>query len=639
MDDWPIAFNSSSRTPRVPKFDHLSRAIPVGALSALALLGPLAAASRAEPPQIQASAALQIQLLMQEKATRTPAQQKISSRFLHEIAKRRGTLTKATLPELRTRAEVQKDGTVFVNLTADVDQRLYDRVKALDGTMIRAYPEMRAARVRLPLEHLEALAELDSVQTIRPTDRYMLQGSTTTEGDVAHGADDARALFSVDGSGVQVGAISDSVEALANLQAAGELPPGVTVLAGQAGTGTSEGTALMEIIHDMAPGADLFFATGTSGFLQDFVDNIADLVAAGCDVIVDDVLYFSEPVFQDGIIADAVDDAAAAGVIYLSSAGNSGNLDSGTSGTWEGFYSGASVPTVLGGMGLMSVHDFGTGTSNRITGDPPSVITLHWGNPQGAASDDYDLFLLNSDLTMVLDSSTNTQNGTQDPYEEILANVVDETDNHLIVAKKSGSDTLIHLSTHRGQLDQATEGETYGHSAAEGSLSIAAVNVATAFGGEFVGGASNPVEPFSSDGPRRMLFDAAGNPLIDESQIRQGDPRKGGPTLPGILRQKPDLAAADGVTTSTPGFNPFFGTSASAPHAAGISALFKELFPGISQLDTFDAFRSSALDIDATGVDRNSGFGILKAENALDPPNVIFADGFESGDATSWTSD
>ena len=603
--------------------------LKAGLCAALVMLCLLPEVAEAQQSlQLKSEAIHQIRLLMQEKQARTPAQQKISSRFLIDLAKRRGTLTRHALPDLRTRADVERDGSVFVNITADVDDVLMSRIEALGGSVVKALPQYRALRARMPLDRLGALAELDQVQWIRPTDRYMIQKTNTTEGDVAHGADDARALFGVDGTGVQVGAISDSVEALAALQGTGDLPPGVTVLPGQAGTGTSEGTALLEIIHDMAPGADLFFATGTSGFLQDFADNIEALATAGCDVIVDDVLYFSEPVFQDGLIAEAVNAAHAAGVIYFSSAGNSGNLTQGTSGTWEGLYSGTALPTPLQGMGLDSAHDFGAGNSNEITQDPPFVVTVHWANPQGAASDDYDLFLLDAALSTVIDSSTDTQNGTQNPYEEILTNVADETGNRLVVAKASGNDVFIHVGTHRGRLDQATEGETYGHSAAEGALSVAAVNVATANGGEFEGGTANPVEPFSSDGPRRIFFDAAGNPIPLAADTE-------GPE--GVVRQKPDVTAADGVSTATPGFNPFFGTSASAPHGAGIAALFVDLFPSVPVGDAYDAFRSSALDIDPFGFDRDSGFGIIKAENALSPPNMIFVDGFESGDTSAWT--
>lgn len=579
---------------------------------------------------IRAEALQQIGVLLAEKSSRTPAQKKIDSRLLLELRIQRGEALLTTLPTLRRWRGNGADGSVDVDLDAEVSEGLLARIVALGGEVEGAWPRFETLRARLPLTRLESLAERPEVRSIRPAVEFFVSGGNTTEGDVAHGADVARTLFGVDGTGVQVGAMSDSVDALAALQASGDLPSVVTVLPGQSGNpGSSEGTALLEIIFDMAPGADLFFATGCCNPAQ-MAQNILDLQAAGCDVIVDDIGYFVEPVFQDGVIAQAVDTVVDAGVMFFSAAGNSGNLDNGTSGVWEGDYLGTTLPPPLVGAGV-SALDFGGGaSSNEVTEQPLNdarFFTLQWADAFGAAGNDYDLFLLDSTLSNVIAASTTTQDGNDDPFEAIDSQGTDDTGNHLVVVLFNGEARFLHLNTHRGLLEFATEGQIFGHPAAEGAMAVAAVNVATAGGGQFTGGPANPVEVFSSDGPRRIFFDAAGNPVpvADDSL---GDPG-------GILRPKPDIAAADGVTTATPGFNPFFGTSASAPHAAGIAALFDDLFPSVSVPNGYDIFRSTALDIDAAGFDRNSGAGIIKAEDALGVP--IFADGFESGNTSSWT--
>ena len=124
----------------------------------------------------------------------------------------------------------------------------------------------------------------------------MLFRSPFSQGVRAHRADDVQNIFGFDGTGVRIGVLSDSVFGLAQSQASKNLPPDVTVLPGQAGstTGGGEGTAMLEIVNDMAPGAKLFFATA---FISDasFADNIRKLrFDYKCDIIVDDIFYFNE---------------------------------------------------------------------------------------------------------------------------------------------------------------------------------------------------------------------------------------------------------------------------------------------------------------------------------------------------------
>jgi hypothetical protein len=167
-------------------------------------------------------------------------------------------------------------------------------------------------------------------------------GATTSQGVVQHRVDTLPA--GVDGSGITVGAMSDSYDTNAAPNSAaldiasGDLPGAgnpnntqpVVVLQDSPG-GTDEGRAMLQIVHDMAPKARLGFATANGGQLN-FANNIRSLAGLPgapnavpgfkADVIVDDIIYLDEPMFQDGIIAQAVDEVAAAGVSYFSSAGN-----------------------------------------------------------------------------------------------------------------------------------------------------------------------------------------------------------------------------------------------------------------------------------------------------------------------------
>ena len=140
---------------------------------------------------------------------------------------------------------------------------------------------------------------------------------------------------------------------------------------------------MLEIVHDLAPEAELYFATGFDGQAQ-MAANIQALCEAGAHIVVDDVGYFLEAAFQDGLIAQGVNAAVGAGCFYFSAAGNDGNLNDGTSGVWEGDYASGSSLTVEGETAGVR-HDFGGGMeSNELTGSgffgSAGPIILQWAD-------------------------------------------------------------------------------------------------------------------------------------------------------------------------------------------------------------------------------------------------------------------
>ncbi len=553
----------------------------------------------------------QLGAILADKAARSAVERKIGSDLLYELKRQRRDPLFDLVPALLPRVPRAKSEHIEVDVQASLTGRLLHLIESVGGVIVAAHPQERAARVRVPLSALEEIAALDEVVALHRGEIPLAQKVDTTEGDVAHGADDARQAFGVDGTGVKVGVLSDGVDSLESLQTSGDLPPGVVVLPGQAGTG-SEGTAMLEIIHDLAPGAQLYFATAKPDRAQ-FGQNIRDLAAAGCDVIVDDVSYPTSPVFQDGIVAAAVEEVAAAGVLYFSAAGDGGNANDGTSGTWEGDYvdSGEVVHLVpdVGTNADGVLHDFGGSVTNAVTATAPNGVMLQWSDPVDASDNDYDLCLLDATETTVLACSTNWQEGSGDhPYERLDLPV--EAGSLVVVINFDGlaDPRYFHLTTvGGGALALATPGNIFGQQAASSAFAVAAVDVATAAGGVFLGGPQNPVETFSADGPRRIFYSATGDPITPDDLTSTG----------GALRQKPDVTAADGVSTATPGFNPFAGTSAAAAHAAGLAALMKELDPSLTPERARAVFSETALDIEAPGADRDSGYGIIMAEALL----------------------
>lgn len=628
---------------------------------------PLAGAGQQEqpPPGLSVTAVSQIASMMSEKVARTPAQRKIDSQIIYAAKMARGEPIAPGVTTLSVDLPRTADNRLRLDVRADVTDDLLDQLRALGAEVVYSHPQYRSIGVNIALDQVEAIAALDAVIHVQPqpgaitwggTDingnpipwsvrreaikarkrveragllgdlQQALQnlgaitnaGSATSEGDVTHRADYARTTYSVNGSGVKVGVLSDGVTNLATSQALGDLPS-VTVLPGQAGSG-DEGTAMLEIIHDLAPGAQLYFAAALGG-ISTFAQNIRDLRTAGCHIIVDDVSYFVETPFQDGqaasvtsttnggVVIQAAKDVAAAGALFFSSAANSGNFDSGTSGTWEGdFVDGGAVAPPVSGYTTGRVHSFGGTTYTSLITNNTSPVNLFWSDPLGGSSNDYDLYVLDSTGSAVVAASQNYQTGTEDPYEAVSGSSLAVGD-RVVIVKYSGSGRFMHLSTWRRRISNPTTGETHGHSAttAANTFGVAATPARGPYPSPH--SATDVVETFSSDGPRRIFFQE------DGSAITAGNFSSTG----GQLLNKPDITAADGVdVTGVGGFSdPFYGTSASAPHAGAIAALVKSRNPSATAAQISTALTSSAIDIHSAGWDRNSGVGIIMAHTAV----------------------
>ena len=142
----------------------------------------------------------------------------------------------------------------------------------------------------------------------------------------------------------------------------------------------------MRSSHDLAPGAELYFATGNGGQAR-FAANIESLCEAGANVIVDDIGYTREAAFQDDIVAQGVNAAVTDGCYFFSAGGNDGNLTDGTTGVWEGDYA-AGTSLIVDGETLGVRHDFGGGAeTNEVSGRGVSAIVLQWADPLGCFSE------------------------------------------------------------------------------------------------------------------------------------------------------------------------------------------------------------------------------------------------------------
>jgi uncharacterized repeat protein (TIGR01451 family) len=649
--------------------------------TALLLLAPLARATESDANPISPEGMAQVKALLQEKESRTPAQRKIDSNLLYEIRMRRGQAVAPGVASLATGLSVDLGGGTAVDIRANVTDAFLKRLTALDAAIIDVSRPYRTVAARVPLSAIETLAGMSEVIFIQPyfpanfwhrrsaaqkpgapgafDDRYRASfaeraervraflddvippssmpqvGSQNSQGDTTHQANIVRSTIGPGGAGIKIGVLSNGVVSLAASQALGDLGP-VTVLPGQTGTG-DEGTAMLEIVHDLAPQAELYFATANP-IIATFAQNVRDLRAAGCDIIIDDVFYFVETPFQDGqapaivsntnggLVTQAVNDVVAAGAMYFSSAGNQGNLDDSTSSCYQGdWVDGGTLTGATGG----TVHNFGGGAqSDLIQTGSGNPINLYWADPLGASANDYDLFVFNNTLTTVVASSTNLQNGTQDPFEQVATG--NTTNNRVVVLKKTGSaDRFFHITINAngtGILGTATTGTTKGHSIAAGAFSVGATPAAAPGPFPAAHSATNVTETFSSDGPRRIFFNADGTAITPGNFSSTG----------GLVRQKPDITAADRVSVTGVGGFPttFSGTSAAAPHAGAIAALLKSGLPSPTNAQIRTALTSTAIDIEAPGTDQDSGVGIIMPLPALSALGIVAQAAIDKGGPT-----
>ncbi|RYG41671.1 hypothetical protein EON79_20350, partial [bacterium] len=306
--------------------------IAMAAVSAFAQsMSPAQKAAVFNSPKFQS----QLRAAYREKNSRTPGMRKMSQDLVFTVRMAKGENIRAGLPGLKLPQIARRDGTVDVEFSATINSLLVSQLRVLGADVHSVYPSYRSLTARIPVRALESAALLPGVSFVKSVGKWVRNaGTQQTQGDKSMRTDELRTTYGLTGAGVKMGVLSDSDDSREAGQASGDLPATIEVLSGRSGRpGSGEGTAMMQLAYDVAPGSALAFSTvGTSQ--ATFAQNYRDLFAAGATVLSDDIFFLEEPAFQDGPIADAINDIYNAGGIVFTAAGNENNLRSGNSGVW-----------------------------------------------------------------------------------------------------------------------------------------------------------------------------------------------------------------------------------------------------------------------------------------------------------------
>ncbi len=507
---------------------------------------------------------------------------------------------------------------IVLNTTGDTD-KLENMVENCGGKILRERPDFMA--VEVPADKAEQLIEGNSsIEYARLPFKFFPAGKVT-EGVNLTGAN----IFNdtiYRGAGVKIAVLDVGFKGLTVAISHGELPSDVKTR-DFSGLGLQteykHGTACAEIIHDMAPDAQLYLlkmGDEIAGYdaIDYCIENNINIVSLSVGT------FGTGPGDGTGPVDEAFDQLRDAGILVVAAAGNYGNASYQEQGTtlttgshWEGAFTDANrdmynefKPTdsnsdynVIGAYPTWD--DDGNPSTSEVT------ILMRWDD--WPVSDiDYDMYLYSYDydnqkIGDLVASSTIHQSGTQPPVEYISMNIPDSaTDGQFFALKVKkrtaetpsgikleiylgGTSAFVPFTQSNGTVNTSVLAQSTGSidepADAESVLAVGAI--------DYTKWTTGPQEDYSSQGPTNDWNWS-------------------------IPRIKPDIMGPDGVTTYTYGDSSFYGTSAATPHVAGIAALILSVHPGMTADELQQLLEDDAVDMGTLGDDNQYGWGRIQSK-------------------------
>ncbi len=422
--------------------------------------------------------------------------------------------------------------------------------------------------------------------------------------------------LNVNGTGIKVGVLSDSFNHLggaATDEADGALPSAsnIQVLEDLGSSGTDEGRAMMQIVHDIAPGASLAFYTAFESE-QDFANGILALAATGCKVICDDVSYLDEPFFQNGVVAQAIETVEAEGVTYVTAAGN--EASNGYQAAWT------PIAGSFDGMFLTDAESFGGSIVQTVTinteGTGSEVpLILEWNQAYGAATSDLEVVVFRNGT---LYGEYSNQSAGQEPHNPLVGVELPSGTYQIAIENLSGPNPGLIKEITEGDgfpatISGANTGTVVGHAMTPGAITAGAVSAADtpAFG------FTPASESFSSSGAGTELLFADNGAALSS---------------PDVLNPVAVSGIDDIATTVSGSLGDFYGTSAASASLAGVAALLLSANPNLTPAQVEQIMEETALPMANSAI---SGAGLVQVDAAVAAAEALISVVIESFGSTS----